>query len=122
MYTAIKTFADACKSLNLDPSKVIPDMAGFPVKHITAMESHAKLVIVAEAVNGNWTPDWNDEDQPKYFPWFDMENGFCLHYVDGYYSDSYVSSRLCFESREKARHVLDQPEFLQLYKNYFTYE
>ena len=43
MYTEIKTFEDACKVLNLDATKVIPDFSLFPIEEQEAMKAHAKL-------------------------------------------------------------------------------
>ena len=71
MYTEIKTFEDACKAINVEPT-IIPDFSFFPEADREAMIAHAKLVIIAKAINGDWVPDWNDWDQYKYYPWFEM--------------------------------------------------
>src|SRR6478736_5769926 len=104
MYTDIKTFEDACKALNLDSTTIIPDFSLFPESDKEAMIAHAKLVIIAKAINGDWLPDWNDWDQYKYYPWFEMGSpsggGFSFIDFGGWYSGSIVGSRLCFETRE----------------------
>lgn len=122
MHTDIKTFEDACKALNIDPQK-LPDFSIFPVKHQTAMQAHAKLVIIAEAINEGWTPNWKEYDQNKYSPWFDMNDedasdGFSFNAADCDSGTSDVGSRLCFSSREKAKYASTQ--FLELYKEYFV--
>lgn len=117
----IKTFEDACKALGLDPTK-LPDFSMMPEKHQNALLAHAKLVLIAEALNGDWKPDWNNDDEYKYFPWFDMEksesneDGFVLYnvYYDFTFTD--VSSRLCFKSRDIANYAGTQ--FKDLYKDY----
>lgn len=117
----IKTFEDACKAINLDPTK-LPDFSVMPEKHQKALLAHAKLILIAEALNGDWKPDWNNDDEYKYFPWFDMEKsesneeGFVLYYVIYAYSGTYVGSRLCFKSREIAQYAGTQ--FKDLYKDY----
>ncbi len=122
MYTDIKTFEDACNALNLDASKVIPDFSLFPKEEQNAMIAHAKLIIIAKAINGNWIPDWENGEWDKYYPWFEMGSssgvGFACHGCDhrGTFSD--VGSRLCFESAEKAKYAGTQ--FLELYKEYFV--
>jgi hypothetical protein len=118
MHTEIKTFEDACAKLQLNPETVLPDLIGFPSQHQKALLSHAKLVIIAEAVNDGWKPNWDDEDEYKYYPWFDMEKGFVFYSFDYDGQGSNVGSRLCFRSREIAMYVGKQ--FKGLYKDYFV--
>ncbi|GHM98818.1 hypothetical protein WSM22_03080 [Cytophagales bacterium WSM2-2] len=126
-YTEIKTFEDACKVERLNPKKVIPDFKVYPVNDRKAMIAHAKLVIIARALNRlanngkTWKPDWNNEQWDKYYPWFWMNggsSGFRFDDCDYWTSLSDVGSRLCFISREVATHAGNQ--FLNLYKAYFT--
>ena len=70
----IKTFEDACAALKLDVTKVIPDFSAYPEEDREAMIAHAKLVIIAKALNGDWKPDWTNCKWDKYYPWFDMES------------------------------------------------
>lgn len=123
-YNQIKTFDDACKALNLQPA-ALPDVSMLPEKHQKAIIAHCKLVIVAEALNEGWQPNWNDSKEYKYYPWFDVEadekrlSGFGLSY-DGYdvwYTGTDVGSRLCFKSREVAKYAGEQ--FKELYAEYF---
>lgn len=123
MQNQIKTFEDACKALKLDSKKVLPDFSMFPEKHQKAMIAHAKLVIIAQALNGDWEPNWDDWDECKYEPWFDMENsssgsGFSYYVYDCWLSASVVGSRLCFKSSELAKYAGKQ--FEALYKDYFV--
>jgi hypothetical protein len=122
MYTDIKTFEDACRVLNLESEKIIPDFSLFPETDREAMIAHAKLIIIAKAINGDWTPDWADSSQWKYYPWFEMGSssgvGFSADVYDFWDTGSSVGSRLCFENREKAKYVGKQ--FQELYKIYFV--
>ena len=122
MYTKIKTFEDACKVLNLDSEKVIPDFSLFPVEEQEPMKAHAKLIIIAKAINGDWVPDWTDGNWNKYYPWFEMGSpsggGFSYGGYGSWDTDSDVGSRLCFESREKA--IYAGQTFEDLYKTYFV--
>jgi hypothetical protein len=124
MYTDIKTFEDACNVLNLDASKVIPDFSLFPKEEQKPMIAHAKLIIIAKAINGDWVPDWQNGKWDKYYPWFKMGSssgvGFAYNDYDRWDSLSSVGSRLCFESAEKAKYAGTQ--FLELYKEYFVKE
>ena len=120
----IKTFEDACKKLGIDP-KHLPDVSMFPEIHQKAIIAHYKLVIIAQAINDGWQPDWSNRSQYKYFPWFfveaDSENkagsGLSFDvYVNGY-ADSFVGSRLSFETSEQAKYAGEQ--FKELYAEYF---
>ena len=122
MYTDIKTFEDACQVLNLEAATIIPDLSFFPEEEREAMIAHLKLIIIAKAINGDWTPDWTNGEWDKYYPWFKMGSpsggGFSSDDYVYWLTDSAVGSRLCFESREKAKYVGTQ--FEDLYKTYFV--
>lgn len=126
-YTDIKTFEDACAVEKLSPKKVIPDFKGYPAKDVKAMQAHAKLVIIARALNRlanngkTWKPDWNNGQWDKYYPWFWMKggsSGFRFGGCDIWDASSYVGSRLCYISREVGEYAGQQ--FLKLYKDYFV--
>jgi hypothetical protein len=116
MYTAIKTFKGACKTVGV--SDTLPDFSFAPEQHRQALIDHYKLVIINQAINGDWKPDWNDNDQPKWFPWFNLEGGFELSVVVYDYQCTFAGSRLCFFSSEAAKYAATQ--FHNLYKSYFT--
>lgn len=99
----IKTFLDACKALKIDPKKALPKLAGTPIRFQKAQMAYAKLLIIAAALNEGWTPDWDNGNEWKYWPWFWMNKpGF--RFAGSYYSytDTITSggSRLCFRTRE----------------------
>jgi hypothetical protein len=122
MYTEIKTFEDACKVINVEPTTIIPDFSLFPEADKEAMIAHAKLIIIAKAINGDWVPDWTNGEWDKYYPWFRMSSpsggGFSYYDYVYWHTLSYVGSRLCFETREKAKYAGKQ--FEDLYKAYFV--
>jgi hypothetical protein len=108
----IKTFEDACEELNIAPifidTNELDEIA------------YKKLKIIAAAINSGWVPDWENENQYKYYPYFKMSSGFGFS-TSGYdcdYSDTGVGSRLCFETKEKAIHAGTQ--FTELYKDFLT--
>ena len=98
-----ESFEQACEALNIPAT--LPDFSFAPEEDREALISHYKLVIIAKATNGNWTPDWDNGDQWKYYPWFDMEGGFSLSFVDAFYQVSLVGSRPSFFSRDAAEYV-----------------
>ena len=122
----IKTFEDACRKLNVDPTK-LPDFSILPEKHAKALLAHTKLVLIAEALNDGWQPDWSNWNEYKYFPWMDIasdeENtsgsGLSFYVIAYTNSDSSVGSRLSYKSREIAKYAAEQ--FNELYKDYFLF-
>lgn len=122
----IKSFEEACQYKGLDPQKVLPDVSGFPKEHQQAIVSHAMLIIIVAALNENWKPDWNDMNEEKWYPWFDMEktesnpSGFGLCVAHFVHTFTFVGSRLCFRTRALAQYVGTQ--FSELYKSYMVLE
>ena len=100
----IKTFEEACKALNQDPT--LPEYPMLSEAEKKAAIAHYKLVIIARALNGNWKPDWTNWNENKYFPWFDFRGGrFVFRLVGCDYTLSYLGSRLCFRTRELAEYA-----------------
>lgn len=116
MYTDIKSFEDACKALNYDPT--LPEFPMASADEKKALIAHYKLTVIAKAINEGWTPNWGNSNQWKYFPWFKMSDGFSFRVAVCNLSHSRVGSRLCFQSEEKAEYAGKQ--FIKLYKEYFT--
>lgn len=126
-YTEIKTFEDACKVLKLDPKKVLPNFKAFPAKDRKAMAAHAKLILIAKAVNKfsdggkQWKADFGNHSQDKYYPWFyhpsGGSSGFRSNDYDTWHSHTNVGSRLCFPTYEVAKFVGET--FVKLYNEYF---
>lgn len=66
-----------------------------------------KLSMISAVLNEGWTPDWNDGDQYKYFPWFEYKSGvgFSYSYYVFTHSRTRLGSRLCFKSSELAMYA-----------------
>ena len=120
----IKTFEEACAKLGLDPAN-LPDFSMMPEKHRAALTAHSKLIIIAEALNDGWQPDWSNDDEYKYWPYFEITAdkdqpsgfGFSLTGFVRWYTYASVGSRLCYSSRELARYAGET--FVDLYRAYF---
>lgn len=113
-FDEIKTFEDACKELDINPQAVYYK-DGTPDEIV-----YKKLKIIIQAINQGWTPDWNNSNQKKWWPWFNLSSGFGFSGALYYYviTDAHVGSRLCFETQEKAAYAGKQ--FLDLYKEFLT--
>lgn len=100
----VKSFEDACQVLGISTN--VPDVKGLPRKHQKAIVANYKLIIIAEALNEGWKPNWQDSDEYKYYPWFDMRNPAGVSYSNtnhtATFASAYFGSRLCFKTRELA--------------------
>lgn len=115
----IKSFEDACTVLKRKAS--IPDFSMIAEKDRKALTAHYKLIVICEALNEGWVPDWTNSEW-KYYPWFYMNDEgssgrFSFNDSVFQYSHSSVGSRLCFKSRGLAEYAAEQ--FLDLYRDYF---
>lgn len=100
----VKSFEDACQVLGISTN--VPEVKGLPRKHQKAIIANYKLIVIAEALNEGWKPNWQDSDEYKYYPWFDMSNPAGVGYSDtnntASYTNATVGSRLCLKNRELA--------------------
>ena len=77
-------------------------------KHIKALTALNKLFTIAEAWNkeDGFVPDFSDNEQDKWFPWFvyDKDAGFVYAYTNSKPTNAYayIGSRLCFKTSERA--------------------
>lgn len=128
MHTKIKTFEDACKSINI--SIETPNVSMLPESEQLAVLGFYKALIICKALNNtvqkDWQPNWDNYEEYKYFPWFDLRkkknivSGSGFSFGDFAYDDSFtfVCSRLCFINSELATYAGNQ--FLDVYKDFFT--
>ena len=82
---------------------------------------HLKYQYIAEllckSLNEGWTPDWEDDNVRKYYPWFVMgSSGFRFGGLANWYTYSNVGSRLCFKTSGLASYAGNQ--FKDLYKKF----
>jgi hypothetical protein len=97
----IRTFAEACKKLKLDPVKSLPKVGHLPKAERAYYTAFAKLTIIVKALNDGWVPDWNDGLWNKWRPWFYLNNpGFRFGVSSCTRASSRAGggSRLCLKS------------------------
>jgi hypothetical protein len=109
----IKTYGDACEAIGVNTDPIL-------VGELPDEKAYKQLKVIVRAVNQGWIPDWNNTNQKKWWPWFNLSSGFGFSYSGYYYDDAstHVGSRLCFETEEKSDYVANQ--FLHLYKEFLT--
>ena len=112
-YKTIKTYDDAVEAREVDDDDIIYST---DKPHIVAFK---KICHIIKVINGEWTPDWSDEDQYKYYPWFKISpsgSGFSASDYDFGFTSAGVGSRLLTDTREKALYLANQ--FRDLYSQY----
>ena len=78
-------------------------------RHVDALIALNELFTIAEAWNkaDGFVPDFSDNEQQKYFPWFAYDKDVLRFSANGSMSSAYVSAllgaRLCFKTIERAR-------------------
>lgn len=63
----VKTFEDAYNVLGINTGCV------YSSSEDPDEIAYKKLKVIVKALNEGWTPDWNNDDQPKWYPWFELQ-------------------------------------------------
>ena len=116
-YTDIKTFDDACQACGLSEKEFNDRFNSLGLDNDTV--NYEKSKIIVKAINQGWTPDWNDSDQRKWYPWFEVvSSGFGFSFTTYYctLTITTVGSRLCFETSDKCKYAATQ--FIEIYKQF----
>lgn len=139
----IDTFDAACNYLNLKPGATFhvtnnvitldsEDQQCYDIlfkyinpHHLKAIAAINQLFTIAEAWNreDDFTPDFSDWEQEKWFPWFVYDKdavGFVCAITNpsATYASANFGSRLCFKSSERAEQF--GKRFAHLYNEVFT--
>lgn len=115
----VKTFEDACEVLGIKGDVFIGVLNDGLSDVSEKLIAHTKLLVIIRALNQGWKPDWDNGNEAKYYPYWDMEKGgFSLNGVSVGYLDAGVPSCLCFKSKALVEYATKQ--FFGLYKTYFT--
>jgi hypothetical protein len=117
-FRTIKTVEDAFKKNGYDSTK-LPDLSMIPEKFRTQLITCFMLMVIFEAINDGWEPNFSNHTQGKYYPWpWVSSSGFGFSRSDCHFASTIttVGSRLCTDTSEKALYILDQ--FSDLWKNW----
>ena len=104
----IASYEDAKAILGLSDEPLMT-ICGVSKHHAKALLALSKLFTIAEAWNkeDGFVPDFSNEEQRKYFPWFEYNKGSAgFVCADAHWAiakaTAYVGFRLCFATRERA--------------------
>lgn len=78
----ITSYEDACKVLNIQPINEEVFNA-FPKEDQRSMLAYHKLTVITRALNNGWKPNWDDQNEWKYYPLFRYVNAG-LSYASSY--------------------------------------
>ncbi|MGJ1407426.1 hypothetical protein [Sphingobacterium siyangense] len=116
-YKDIKTIEDACAALGIEPITFLDG-----IKNLTPdTNAYEQLKVVVRALNGGEHMDYKDEEEYKYFPYFNSvgsASGFSFRDYFFGRSHSFVGSRLAYKSREIAEYAGKQ--FIGLYDQHIN--
>lgn len=111
----VKSFEDARK---LTGRPDVPDFSNLPADMRKYFEAQYKMIVIAEALNEGWIPDWDNYNEYKYYTWFALSPSSFAFAVSFYvlalaYAGS--GSRLEFRTRELAEYAAKQ--FIDIWKD-----
>lgn len=110
----VKTFEDAYEFAGR-PQR--PNFNVFPFYDRSFYENMWKMSIITMVLNEGWEPDWDNSDEPKYYPYFNMSpSGFAFGDTLSDCTLAYAGggSRLRFRTSELARYAGEQ--FVDIWK------
>ena len=125
----VKTFADACRETGTTEEAFNESCkaAGLTPDEV----AYRKIKVIVKALNEGWEPDFLDENEYKYIPWFRVSRravyvgGAAVRTRASFTSTrtlgssstyAYIGARLCYKSRELAVYAGNQ--FIEIYHNY----
>jgi hypothetical protein len=118
----IKSFGDACIELYLDPDAELPYDVPANDRQL-AVQSFTMMIIIAEALNEGWVPDYSNGNQEKWYPWFEWKQskagfGFTRTGTGWASTSTAVGARLVFKTQELAAYAGKQ--FEDIYNGFIT--
>ncbi len=109
-------YPDACKELNREPMTLEQFKAFYKdEKQANYYFSHHKITTVVEALKEGYEFDWNNDEEWKHYPWWDMEtygdapagSGFSLVAVYCVNTLASVGARLSSKSEADAKFIAE---------------
>lgn len=109
----IKTFDD----IEAVVGKVVLPYANPITKQQVSTNAFVKIQYISRVLNEGWVPDFNNDNEQKWYPWFQKSTsgwGLCTVYLC--YDSACLGSDFFYKSEELARYAATQ--FLDIYKEY----
>lgn len=101
----ITSYEDACKVLNIQPINEEVFNA-FPKEDQRSMLAYHKLTVITRALNNGWKPNWDDQNEWKYYPLFRYVNaGLSYAPTNDSASSTYACRLSALLSHVRAREI-----------------
>lgn len=117
----IASYEDACRVLSIQPiNEEVFNI--FPKEDQRSMLAYHKLTVITRALNNGWKPNWDDQNEWKYYPLFRYVNAglsCAATYNAASYTLAYIGSRLCFPTSALAKYAAEH--FADLYRDYYCF-
>lgn len=117
----IASYEDACRVLNIQPiNEEVFNI--FPKEDQRSMLAYHKLTVITRALNNGWKPNWDDQNEWKYYPLFRYVNAglsFAATNRTAASTLAYIGSRLCFPTSALAKYAAEH--FADLYRDYYCF-
>ncbi|AWW32153.1 hypothetical protein DN752_19520 [Echinicola strongylocentroti] len=119
----INSYEDACKILDRKPL-TLEEFSFLPESERQSFYSLHRIRTGIEAINEGHVFDWNNWDESKYYPWWDLEtynddpagSGFSYGDCASAGTCANVGARLCTRTREHCGHIAKV--FFEDYRNW----
>lgn len=117
----IASYEDACRVLNIQPiNEEVFNI--FPKEDQRSMLAYHKLTVITRALNNGWKPNWDDQNEWKYYPLFRYVNAglSCANTANAASAaNAAFGSRLCFPTSALAKYAAEH--FADLYRDYYCF-
>lgn len=117
----IASYEDACRVLNIQPiNEEVFNI--FPKEDQRSMLAYHKLIVITRALNNGWKPNWDDQNEWKYYPLFRYVTAglSCANTANAAtITDASIGSRLCFPTSALAKYAAEH--FADLYRDYYCF-
>lgn len=86
------------------------------------MLAYHKLTVITRALNNGWKPNWDDQNEWKYYPLFRYVNAglsYAITVSAAAAAVARIGSRLCFPTSALAKYAAEH--FADLYRDYYCF-
>lgn len=114
---SIKSFDDILKILGKTLEDVLIYKSPKTSKEVR-LNALSKIELIKEVVNQGWIENWNNDNEYKYYPWFNVGSGGFLFVGSTYRCSSFFSALAFYKTKEISDFVGET--FLKEYKEFVT--
>lgn len=110
----IKNFDDVLNELNLTKTKFDNSCTYLSPDEIC----YRKIKMIAQVLNEGWIPNYNNTNEYKWYPYFNVSSGFGFAGSFRDHGSTSVGARLIYKSEALSNYAGKQ--FIEIYKEFLT--